>query len=92
MLAVMVIDLYDFRKVGIGRKVRRQDAGMTAENIGVMSERPPDAVKLVIMQKEVNSLIEMFFFVRVKADEFLTVQLMKRLNEGDVVLSGGMLF
>ena len=57
-----------------------------------MPERPPDAFKLVIMQEEMNPLIEMLFLIRVKADEFLAVQLMKRLNDGDVVLSGGMFF
>lgn len=92
MLAVMVIDLYDLRKVGIGRKVRRQDAGMPAENIGVMPERTPDAVKLVIMQKEVNSLIEMLFFVCVKTDEFLAAQLVKRFYNRNIVLSGGIFF
>lgn len=92
MLAVMVVNLDDFREVGIGRKIRCKYAGVPAQNIGVMSERTPDALKLVIVQEEMNSLIEVFLFVRVKADEFLTVQFIKRLNEGDVVLSGGMLF
>ena len=69
MLAVMVVDLDDLGEVGIRRKIRREYAGMPAQNIGIMSERTPDAVKLVIMQEEMNSLIEMLFLIRVFASK-----------------------